>query len=299
MAKVDIDLGKLTNSCFVIMPFTSTYNTQYERVIRPAVEEAGLTCVRADEIYSKPQIMADIWKSIRSSRIVIAELTGRNTNVFYEVGLAHTLGKPVIITTRDEEDVPFDLKALRYLFYNIEDPFWGDNLKTAITDMITKALGEQQFGSVFEGIAHRGKLEYENMVPTEPKEETPSFDLTGVWQGTMEVKESNYNLNLHLVQKEYGLSGTMIVSYVSEEEKLTVVQEIMVGEARDDRVSLYGISYSYLQQGASSRYLLDTLVGELSNVGDELSGEAKDTKGNVGIFSLKKEAFKQKTTANT
>ena len=125
MAKIEISLGVLTNSCFVIMPFSPTYNTEYERVIRPAVEATGLACIRADEIYSKPQIMADIWKSIRSARLVIAELTGRNTNVFYEVGLAHTLGKPVIIITRNEEDVPFDLKALRYVYYNTEDPFWG------------------------------------------------------------------------------------------------------------------------------------------------------------------------------
>ena len=109
MVKVEIDLGNLTNSCFVIMPFSPTYETEYERIIRPAVEAAGLACIRADEIYSKPQITADIWKSLRAARIVIAELTGKNSNVLYEVGLAHALGKPVIIITRNEDDVPFDL----------------------------------------------------------------------------------------------------------------------------------------------------------------------------------------------
>ena len=158
MAKIEINLGTITNSCFVIMPFRPTYNAEYERIIRPAV---GLACIRADEIYSRPQITADIWKALRSARIVIAELTGRNTNVFYEVGLAHALGKPVIIITRNEEDVPFDLKALRYRYYNVDDPFWGENLKKALTDMLQSLLKEKEYGAVFESITLVGKIKYE------------------------------------------------------------------------------------------------------------------------------------------
>ena len=86
------------------MPFESLFQTQYERVIRPAGEELGLKCVRADEIYSKPQIMADIWRSIRKARLLIAELTSRNANVFYEVGLAHAIGKPILLLTRNEDE---------------------------------------------------------------------------------------------------------------------------------------------------------------------------------------------------
>jgi hypothetical protein len=74
MTKVEIDLGKLDNMCFVIMPFLSVFDSHYNNVIRPAVEAAGLICLRADEIYSKPQIMADIWKFLRTARVIIAEL---------------------------------------------------------------------------------------------------------------------------------------------------------------------------------------------------------------------------------
>jgi len=66
------------------MPFSPTFSNQYEHVIKPAVEETGLFCVRADEIYSKPHIMSDIWACLRASKLVIAELSGRNTNVFYD-----------------------------------------------------------------------------------------------------------------------------------------------------------------------------------------------------------------------
>jgi len=301
MAKIEINLGTLTNCCFVIMTFIPTYNTEYERVIRPAVEAVGLACIRADEIYSRPQIMADIWKSIRSARIVIAELTGRNTNVFYEVGLAHTLGKPVIIITRSEEDVPFDLKALRYVYYNTEDPFWGENLKKALSDMLQNLLKEQEYGTVFEDITLVGEIKYEEkkIIPAEKaKADKPSYDLSGVWQGTMEMKGVSYNCNLHLIQKGDNLSGTMIVSYFLNDQ-LTVIQEIMAGEIKADAVSLYGISYSYLQQGASPEYYLDTFSAQISSEGNEISGKIKDTKGHSELISLSKEAFERNISPNS
>ena len=119
---VTIEIGNIENFCFIVMPFDSLFQVQYERVIRPAIEELGLICIRADELYSRPQVMADIWKSIRKSRLVIAELTGRNANVFYEIGLAHAIGKPIILLTRNEDDVPFDLKA------GANQPIWVDLL---------------------------------------------------------------------------------------------------------------------------------------------------------------------------
>ncbi|GAI46692.1 unnamed protein product, partial [marine sediment metagenome] len=146
---------------------------------------------------------ADIWKSIRSARIVIAELTGRNTNVFYEVGLAHTLGKPVIITTRNEDDVPFDLKGLRYRYYSVEDPFWGENLNKALNEMIQNLLTEQKYGTVFEDIKITGETKYEEkkITPAKKEKEKPSSDLTGVWQGTMKTRVRTYDCELDLVQQ--------------------------------------------------------------------------------------------------
>src|SRR5207237_4931202 len=102
--------------------------------------EIGLKCVRGDEIYSKPNIMSDIWKELRKARLVVAELTGKNANVFYEIGLAHAIGKPIILLTRNEDDVPFDLKALRYRYYDVNDPFWGDNLRDSIQLMVKSVL---------------------------------------------------------------------------------------------------------------------------------------------------------------
>ena len=62
-------------------------------------------------------IVEDIWESINRARILIADLTGKNPNVFYEVGIAHTVGKEVILTTQNIDDVPFDLRHLRHIQY--------------------------------------------------------------------------------------------------------------------------------------------------------------------------------------
>ena len=294
MAKVEIDLGTLENSCFVIMPFAPTFQTQYERVIRVAVEAAGLRCVRADAIYSKPRVMADIWKVLRASRVVIAELTGKNTNVFYEVGLAHVLGKPVIIITRNEDDVPFDLKALRYIYYNTDDPFWGENLKITLTNMLRNLLKEKEYGTVFESIKTTGKMKIEEektLPPEEAKPEKPLYNLTGVWQGTM--NGGDYNCNLHLFQEEERLSGTMIVSFISK-GKLTVVQEAMTGEIKGKTIVLNGVSYSFLQQGSLDTYPLDYLKGKILLKGRKISGKVEDDEGSEYNISLNKKSLEPK-----
>src|SRR5207302_8589290 len=66
---------------------------------------------------------------IQSAKVLVAELTGKNANVFYELGLAHALGKPVILVSETIDDVPFDLQPLRVILYDKSDPAWGVKLK--------------------------------------------------------------------------------------------------------------------------------------------------------------------------
>jgi hypothetical protein len=75
-------------------------------------------CIRADNIYDNRPIIEDIWQRINEARIVISELTGKNPNVFYETGIAHTVGKEVILLTQSMDDVPFDLRHLRCIVYD-------------------------------------------------------------------------------------------------------------------------------------------------------------------------------------
>ncbi len=105
--------------CFVLMPFGSeSLEAVYQDFVKPTVERAGLRCVRADDIFGVNVIIEDIWAGINRARFVIAELTGKNPNVFYEVGICHTVGKDVIFLAQSVEDVPFDLRHLRVLLYD-------------------------------------------------------------------------------------------------------------------------------------------------------------------------------------
>ena len=103
---------------FVLSPFGEPFDAIYEDHIKPSVDGIdGLGCLRADDIYDNRPIMEDIWKSINKARLIISDLTGKNPNVFYETGIAHTIGKEVILTTQSMDDVPFDLRHLRCIVY--------------------------------------------------------------------------------------------------------------------------------------------------------------------------------------
>ena len=103
---------------FVLSPFEEPFDTIYQDHIRPTIEGiSGLGCLRADDIYDNRPIIEDIWRYTNEARILIAELTGRNPNVFYETGIAHTVGKEVILISQSMDDVPFDLKHLRCVVY--------------------------------------------------------------------------------------------------------------------------------------------------------------------------------------
>jgi hypothetical protein len=106
--------------CFVLMPFGDT-RPIYETIRRVVEGEHSLRCQRADDIYSDGVIMEEIWAQIHSAHLLIADATGRNPNVFYEVGLAHGIGKHVVILTQDLTDVPFDLKHRRIIAYDRRD----------------------------------------------------------------------------------------------------------------------------------------------------------------------------------
>ena len=61
--------------------------------------------------------MSDIWNAIYDARLIIADCTNRNPNVFYEIGVAHAIGQKVILITQNKDDVPFDLRHLRFIDY--------------------------------------------------------------------------------------------------------------------------------------------------------------------------------------
>lgn len=130
-----------TDTCFVMMPFSSPLGSYYEKIYKPAIEKAGMTSVRADdELFGTGKIIDQIWSGINSAKVLVAELTGRNPNVYYELGLAHALQKPVVLVSSNEEDVPFDLNHIRVIYYDVNDPFWGNKLIEKVAENILSAI---------------------------------------------------------------------------------------------------------------------------------------------------------------
>jgi hypothetical protein len=131
---------KSKDMCFTIMPYGGWFDDYYDSVYRPAIEKTGLLPKRADDLYRPSTIVNDVWTYTREAKIILADLSGKNPNVFYELGLAHALAKPAILITESVDDVPFDLRALRILGYSKHQPNWGEELAEKITQSIKEVL---------------------------------------------------------------------------------------------------------------------------------------------------------------
>jgi nucleoside 2-deoxyribosyltransferase len=106
---------------FVLMPFEDELTEIYNQVIKPVVESKELKCKRADDYKTNKAIMKDIWDAICQSQIVIADMTGLNPNVMYELGIAHTVGKQTIMIIQENasenQKFPFDMAHIRRIEY--------------------------------------------------------------------------------------------------------------------------------------------------------------------------------------
>ena len=128
------------DTCFVMMPFGSWFDRYYQEVYVLAIKDAGLEPIRADELFSTGSVVEQIWEQIRKARVLLADLTDKNANVFYELGLAHAAIKPVVFTAAKVEDVPFDLRHLRVIVYETREPEWAPKLRRLITDYLRNTI---------------------------------------------------------------------------------------------------------------------------------------------------------------
>jgi hypothetical protein len=103
---------------FAVMQLSSPYREIYEDVVRKICEE-NYDIRNAEEIYGPGLIMADVAQDIEESEFVVADITPSNPNVYYEVGYAHALGKPVIMIADEQHlsKIPFDVAAARVILY--------------------------------------------------------------------------------------------------------------------------------------------------------------------------------------
>jgi hypothetical protein len=127
-------------SCFIVMPFGQAWSAEVHRILASACQAAGVRPVRGDDLFTPTDILEDIWQAINAADFVIADITGRNPNVLYELGIAHTLAKPVLILSREAIDIPIDLATRRVILYGQQGEAWRDDLARMISDALARVV---------------------------------------------------------------------------------------------------------------------------------------------------------------
>ena len=135
-----VEVATRPRSAFVMMQFTSPFDELFQEVIRPVCAEVGIKAYRASDVHRPGIIMQDIIQGLAESDVIISEITPANPNVFYELGYAHALEKPVIMLAERGRELPFDVSGYRVIFY--EDAIAGkSNLETGLRDHLNNIFG--------------------------------------------------------------------------------------------------------------------------------------------------------------
>ena len=106
-----------SNSVFIVMSFKKEYIDVYDSYAA-VCKDFGFKAVRTDQVTSLERITPRILDGIRHSAFVIADVTEKSLNVFYEIGFADGLGRPVIITAKEGTELPFDIKDTPIVFWS-------------------------------------------------------------------------------------------------------------------------------------------------------------------------------------
>ncbi len=128
---------------FTLMPFEPSFNDVYKLGIKPACTEVGAYCERVDEQIFTESILDRIYNQISKSDLIVADMTGRNPNVFYETGYAHALGKRVVLITKDSDDIPFDLKHYSHIVYGGSISDLKEKLQEHVTWFLSHPIEEE------------------------------------------------------------------------------------------------------------------------------------------------------------
>lgn len=114
-------MSEAKRTCFVIMPFTPELHYFYLYLKQHIEQHHAIQCERADARVLTVPILDKIKDSIQKADVIIADCSGRNANVFYELGIAHTYGKKVILITKDPvQEAPSDVRHYEFIHYELD-----------------------------------------------------------------------------------------------------------------------------------------------------------------------------------
>ena len=203
----------VVKTAFVLMSFAEELKEVYDYMIKEALQDAGYTVYRADDIISQSNILEDIVKGIVKSDIIVADLTDSNPNVYYELGIAHALQKKVVLLTQDIDELPFDLRSYRVIAYDTHFKRMN-KAKQDLTELAEKALtGTLPFGNPVK--------DYGNFKPDQLK------DIEGASQPIIIDEESELGLLDYFVKLEEGFENlTVVLNEVSNRLSNELTPEI-------------------------------------------------------------------------
>lgn len=129
--------------CYVIMPFSKTRSCTedqwadiFTRIIKPSIEESGFGYLCARSKAGRENIIKSILNDLNAAHVVIADLTDNNPNVFYELGVRHTLRRRTILIAQKPQHIPFDLKPYPTVIYDWKSPVGICKLRTDIREKL-------------------------------------------------------------------------------------------------------------------------------------------------------------------
>lgn len=140
--------SQFRSDVFMIMPFAPEFDTIYREIVIPLMGELGLTIQRGDDFVSTQGIiMEEVWSALNACRFVIVEITGGNDNVFYELGIAHTLNKPAVLISqaKSPDEIPFNIRHLRRIAYDTTTA-GGEKLREDLRRSIGRLLVDLEEG---------------------------------------------------------------------------------------------------------------------------------------------------------
>lgn len=222
----------MKKKAFVLMPFSAELEEVYEYLIKDALGQF-FEVKRADDIRSQGSILKDIVQGIETSDLILADLTDSNPNVYYELGIAHSLQKKVILITQSIDDLPFDLRSYRVVPYTVHFTKMKE-AKQELQELAEGAYsGKIPFGNPVKDYCSTVSFDDLNRIENLP-EVTDDTEL-GLLDHQIEIEEK-FNTLTELVT-EVGLSLTNdLVPKINESTKRIELEKQMPAKARKEIV---------------------------------------------------------------
>lgn len=175
---------------FILMPFDKAFDDVYRLGIKETAAQLEIKAERVDEQIFQEGILERIYRQIKAADLVIADMSGQNSNVFYEVGYAHALGKLCVLMTNNASDIPFDLKHHRHIVYgnsisNLKDRLaeelaWAKNEITNVQASRVKVVLKETFGNL-EKTKYFAKGMVDIKIDLLNESSTPSADIEAIY----------------------------------------------------------------------------------------------------------------------